>query len=467
MWRAGSKPRAVLLLWLALCVIIIPSSILTRVFEWTGIAIDLGTTSIYLTIYIPMLFCVPLVVWFGFWWAAIPAYFSTFLVALIGGMPLEWIVVFAFSNPIGLAMYAMFYRATPLSKDLHGLESLVGFFIIALVASLAGSIGAFIWALTNNVGLNVAYPVWLGWWFGGWLQSSLIVAPILYFFGPTVQQQLAEVKNSSLNLNNAKSSMIAMIGGFITVVLCFVGAGRYISLQQMASIDWASGQSMNLMQAQNTVDSLSYPLFILLAVMLGVSYLGYRAMILWYDTIKGVNQKLSEKNRQLINLVNLDPLSGLYNRRKVFEQLEYEYSRSLRVQGPLSIIMVDADKFKQVNDTYGHLVGDTVIKAIADAIKGAMRDYDTPGRFGGEEFIAILPGTSGQQALTIAERIRAAVSKLEIAVDNSSQVFNVTVSVGVAALASTDSKAETIIDRADKALLRAKENGRNQVEFGG
>jgi diguanylate cyclase (GGDEF)-like protein len=467
MWRAGSKPRAVLLLWLALCVIIIPSGILTRVFEWTGIAVDLGTTSIYLTIYIPMLFCVPLVMWFGFLWAAIPAYFSTFCVALFGGMPIEWIVVFAFANPIGLAMYAMFYRTTPISKDLNNLESLVGFFMIALVASLAGSIGAFIWALTNNVGLNVAYPVWLGWWFGGWLQSCLIVAPILYFFGPAVQRQLAEVKNSSLKLNNAKGSIIAMISGFIIVVLCFVGAGRYISLQQMASIDWASGQTMSLMQAQNTVDSLSYPLFILLAVILALSYLGYRAMISWYDTIKGVNQKLSEKNKQLINLVSLDPLSGLYNRRKVFEQLECEYNRSLRSQGTLSIIMVDVDKFKRVNDTYGHLVGDTVIKAIADTIQVTLRDYDTLGRFGGEEFIAILPSTSCQQAQIIAERVRAAVSKLEIVLDNTSQVLQVTVSLGVATLASTDSKAESIIDRADKALLQAKENGRNQVVFGG
>lgn len=221
------------------------------------------------------------------------------------------------------------------------------------------------------------------------------------------------------------------------------------------------------MQAQNTVDSLSYPLFILLAVMLALSFLGYRAMIFWYDTIKGVNQKLSEKNEQLINLVSLDPLTGLYNRRRVFEQLEYEYSRSLRSEGTLSIIMVDADRFKRVNDTYGHLVGDTVLKTIADTIKVTLRDYDTPGRFGGEEFIAILPGTSGEQALTIAERVRAAVSKLEIGLENSSQVFNVTVSLGVANLVLTDSKAESIIDRADKALLKAKQMGRNQVVLDG
>ena len=129
--------------------------------------------------------------------------------------------------------------------------------------------------------------------------------------------------------------------------------------------------------------------------------------------------------------------------------------------------MVDVDKFKRVNDTYGHLVGDTVIKAIADTIQVTLRDYDTLGRFGGEEFIAILPSTSCQQAQIIAERVRAAVSKLEIVLDNTSQVLQVTVSLGVATLASTDSKAESIIDRADKALLQAKENGRNQVVFGG
>lgn len=466
MWKKGGEFKRLLITWLILSIIVVPTGMMTRVFEWTGIGIEFGSQSIYLTVYLPMLLCVPFVVWLGFWWAAIPAYLSTFLVALIGGMPLEWIFVFSLANPIGLAIYYMFYRVTPMRTDLRGVESLVGFLMISLVAALAGSIGAFIWALTNNVGLNVAHPVWLGWWLGGWLQTILIVAPVLYFLGPKVEAKLLSVKDSAIHLKNAKSAMVAMIASFLTVVVCFVGAGRYISLSQISSIDWANGELMSFAQAQNTVDSLSYPLFILLAVMVALSYLAYRAVMFWYETIRGANLKLSKSNEQLVRLVNLDPLSGLYNRRKVFEQLEYEFKRAIRENDSFSIIMVDADKFKFVNDIHGHQIGDQVIQGIANCIKNCMREYDTAGRYGGEEFIGILPGTNDEQAEVIAQRVREEVAQLTF--DSSVQKANlqVTVSIGVATLNTADKNGEQVIDRADRALLKAKESGRNRVIIG-
>lgn len=463
MWSKGGETRRLLIIWFCLSLLVIPMGMLTRLFEWTGVAVDLGPQTIYLTLYLPMIFCVPLVLWLGFWWAAIPAYLSTFLVALIGGMPIEWIAVFSFANPIALAMYFMFYRITPMRTDLRGAESLVSFLLISLVASLAGSIGAFIWALTNNVGLNEAHPVWLGWWLGGWLQAVLIVGPILYFIGPWVGPKLLRIKDSALHIKSAKGAMLAMVTSFLVVVVCFVGAGRIVSLKQLNNIDWAGGQSMSFAQAQNTVDSLSYPLFILLAVMLAICYLGYRAILYWYDMITTANKKLEESNKQLVRLVSEDSLSGLFNRRHIFEKLNYEYQRSKREESSFSIIMIDADKFKQVNDHYGHLVGDEVIKAIAGCIKSMMRPYDTAGRYGGEEFIAILPSTSCEQAKSIAERLRQSVADLKLATDDSSNILKVTVSIGVATFDEEDLTPQRVIDKADKALLMAKDTGRNKV----
>lgn len=464
MYRHGGKQRHVLLLWFLLCLIIIPSGTLTRLFEWTGVPLELGSMTVYLTLYIPMLFCVPLVMWLGYWWAAIPAYLSTFAVALLGGMPIGWIIVFSLANPLGLAMYAMFYRVTPMRTDLRGLESLVGFIFIALVASLAGSIGAFIWALTNNVGLNVAHPVWLGWWLGGWLQTIIIVAPILYFFGPGIDRNLKNIRDSFLHLNNSRPAMISMITSFFLVLVCYVGAGRVIGLQQMRAVDWPAGDTMSFLQAQNIVDSLSYPLFILLAVIIALFYLAYRAVVFWQATLSGVNEKLTLQNEQLIRLVNTDPLSGLLNRRRVFEQLAHEFNRSSRAQKPMSIIMIDADKFKSINDSFGHLVGDKVIKMIANKIKQSLRNYDIAGRYGGEEFIAVLPYTSQEEALLVADRIRTEISSEQMITETGR--LNVTVSLGVASLSELDKDADSIIDRADKALLRAKNEGRNRLELG-
>ena len=463
MYRHGDKQRRVFFLWLALCAIIIPSGSMTRIFEWTGIAVNLGSLNVYLTLYLPMLFCVALVMWVGFWWAAIPAYFSTFGVAILGGMPLEWVIIFSLANPIGLAMYAMFYRVTPLRTDLGNLESLVGFAIIALVASLAGSIGAFIWALTNDVGLTVAHRVWLGWWLGGWLQTILIVAPILYFFGAKAEHYLASLKNSYLHLNNARASLAAMISSFFTILVCFVGASRLIGVRQIETVNWSQGESMGLEQAQNIVDTLSYPLIILITVMMALSYLAYRAVIFWHTAMQGVNEKLSDKNDQLVSLVNRDPLTGLFNRRKIFEQLAYDFNRATRASESFSVIMVDADKFKSVNDTYGHLVGDQVIKSIAQKIQQCLRECDTAGRYGGEEFIALLPSTSLEQALIVANRIRDSIVNQRIKTDSG--VLKVTVSLGVATLNDLDPNGESTIDRADQALLRAKDKGRNRVEY--
>ena len=461
MLNQGEKQRKVALLWLAMCLIIVPSGMLTRIFEWTGIGIDVAGMTIYLTLYVPMLLCVPLVMWLGYWWAAIPAYFSTFTVALLGGMPIGWIVIFSFANPIGLAIYAMFYRVTPLRCDLRGLESLVGFVMIALVASLAGSVGAFIWALTNDVGLSVAHPVWLGWWLGGWLQAVIVVGPILYWCTPAMERYLAPIKNSFLHLHNARGAMVAMIASFVTILVCYVAAGRVIGLKQMESVNWLGGETMGIDQAQNIVDSLSYPLFILLAVMIALAYLAYRAVEFWHQIMRGVNEKLTAQNEQLVTLVNRDPLSGLYNRRKVFEQLNHDFARAERTNTSLSVIMVDADKFKSVNDTHGHLVGDQVIQAIATRIQQTLREYDTAGRFGGEEFIGILPDSPVEDANKVAERIREQIALTPVITEVGA--LNITVSIGVASLSGHDVNGQAVVDRADKALLRAKESGRNCV----
>lgn len=154
-----------------------------------------------------------------------------------------------------------------------------------------------------------------------------------------------------------------------------------------------------------------------------------------------------------------DPLTGLANRRSAERRLDADRARALRLDEPLSVLMLDLDHFKRVNDHWGHAAGDLVLKAAAQALRDELRGADLPSRFGGEEFLTILPGTDAERALDVAERIRKRIAKLAIAVPGDT--IQITASIGVASITAGES-AQTLVARADVALYRAKDNGRNR-----
>jgi len=157
-----------------------------------------------------------------------------------------------------------------------------------------------------------------------------------------------------------------------------------------------------------------------------------------------------------------DPLTGLYNRRYFDEIFHYEYIRAKRYNFPLSFIMIDIDHFKLINDTFGHLIGDKVLQEVARLIKGSIRQADIGVRFGGEEFAIILPNTSLDKAIEIAERLRRRIEDHEISL-NKEKKLSITVSEGVSSLREDTLSEEQIIEEADKALLKAKMAGRNRI----
>jgi diguanylate cyclase (GGDEF)-like protein len=162
-----------------------------------------------------------------------------------------------------------------------------------------------------------------------------------------------------------------------------------------------------------------------------------------------------------LNQANTDDLTGLLNRHKGSEILEYEIIRAKRYQRPLSIILLDVDSFKNINDTYGHLAGDLVLKAIADIGRETVRTIDSLIRWGGEEFIVVLPDTELEAAVQAAERLREAIAKAPIKVPNAE--LNLTASFGVAGKDENTPDIETLLARADQAMYIAKYLGRNRV----
>jgi diguanylate cyclase (GGDEF)-like protein/PAS domain S-box-containing protein len=180
----------------------------------------------------------------------------------------------------------------------------------------------------------------------------------------------------------------------------------------------------------------------------------------WASLVKDITKEQAEAER-LLYLSRHDPLTGLLNRRSVSEKLEDEGQRCARTGGRYATIMLDVDKFKDFNDRHGHECGDLVLKGIADAMAATVRATDSVSRWGGEEFLVLLPDTSAEGGFLLAEKIRKRIEEKEIAFGEG--LFKVTVTAGIAISRVGDEGPSDCIRRADEALFAGKAQGRNRV----
>ncbi len=170
---------------------------------------------------------------------------------------------------------------------------------------------------------------------------------------------------------------------------------------------------------------------------------------------------LSDKRRFEV-LATIDPLTGCLNRRALVESLEQELDRARRYEFPVTVLMIDLDRFKAINDTRGHLVGDAVLRQLGELLRREARSVDLVARYGGEEFVIVLPNTGSPGGLTFAERLRARIAGHDFATDL--EPLSLTVSIGVATFPAVGGESvEALLAAADQALYRAKHEGRNLV----
>lgn len=179
------------------------------------------------------------------------------------------------------------------------------------------------------------------------------------------------------------------------------------------------------------------------------------------QTNHNLELRVKERTEDLHRLTEIDPLTGLLNRRGMTDRFEKEVARQARQGGTMGLLLLDLDHFKRVNDTYGHAAGDIALCAVANILNSMRRSYDHAGRWGGEEFLVLLPECSQEDLIAIAERIRAAVAILRI--ETGTQSFSFTVSIG-AHHPSTPQTMDAMLLQVDKAMYAAKEAGRNQVQ---
>lgn len=172
------------------------------------------------------------------------------------------------------------------------------------------------------------------------------------------------------------------------------------------------------------------------------------------------------RHRIYIEHTMKDALTALPNRAYLFKALDSELARARRYRRDLSIVMLDIDHFKSVNDTYGHLFGDRVLIKLAGTLREEIRRQDILGRYGGEEFMIILPETAGGAAAALMDRCRWKVAEIPYKEDSLSSAVSITISAGIAEFTLDDHSIEDVVVRADRALYKAKKNGRDQVVVG-
>jgi diguanylate cyclase (GGDEF)-like protein len=196
-----------------------------------------------------------------------------------------------------------------------------------------------------------------------------------------------------------------------------------------------------------------------------VNFLELRARIQTGRRIVELEDKLIETNRRLEDIASRDNLTSLWNRANVFLFLEEEMARGRRESRPVSVIMIDVDRFKSINDTRGHLAGDIVLKEIAKRLERGVRAYDRVGRYGGDEMLVILPGCDLEEAAAVGERLRRSISGKKMRTPDGA--FDVTVTLGCSCSGLIpEATAESLVQASDAALYLGKSSGRNRVIAG-
>ncbi|WP_373988879.1 GGDEF domain-containing protein [Duganella sp. BuS-21] len=445
LWRNGSRRQKACLFggWLVLLALCMALGVGMVIQRWSGLPVEFGGVVIYLTIYPPLLICLLLTLTLGWWWGAIPAYCATLSLALYAGMPLPWALLFALANPLGFAIMVIGYQAIAMRRDLRGLNALLFYVQQSFVASVFSSSGALIWSYTNHYDRTDLLPVWQGWWLGAFLQSVLIVGPLMAVLWPRVERWLAD--HPQLMRDTHTRSRQSLLGLLASVALGVLVYG-YVT------VGLAEGQPDR--EALRQTMWIFYWVFV--AIVLFMAFFGYQLFVHWQksqDMLLAALQKLA----------TTDALTGLLNRREADHRLAAEWQRTLRSGHSTAMVLLDIDHFKQINDQHGHPAGDAALRQLAGVIRAVMRKIDFAARYGGEEFLIVLPETGVRGAHAFAERLREEVAAAVITHDGVS--FQMQVSLGVAIARQDEAGHERWFSRSDQALYRAKQGGRNRTEL--
>jgi diguanylate cyclase len=454
LWRHGSRQQKIGIfgLWLVSLLLCLALGLATVIREWSGIPFSLGGVTVYLTFYPPLPICLLLVLTMGWWWGAIPAFLSTLALALYAGMPLAWALIFSFVDPLGFAVVVIGYQAFSTRRDLRSVIGLLFYTQLSFVSCIFSSSGALIWSYTNHLQPGAQLPIWQGWWLGSFLQCVILVAPPIMLLWPWVERwQQAHPNLLCQRGTGTRRAVIRLLTSATFGVLVY----GFITLR-LAEAQAVASQRLDVLQQATWI---LYWVFAI--IVLFIALFGYELFVHWQTSTDGLLAELQHANEDLVRLATTDSLTCLWNRRAADDKLEAEWQRAKRTLQPASLVMLDIDHFKQVNDMHGHPAGDAALRLFAATIKSTIREIDTAARYGGEEFLILLPNTGAQGAYVFAERLRERIAASPVC--HEGRQIHCRTSVGVAVSTPDEAGCGAWMQRADQALYLAKQGGRNRT----
>ncbi len=302
----------VLGLWTATIILSIGLGLAVAVQGWSGMPLRFAGVDIHVTLYPPLIPALLWTLWFGFWWGFVPAYVSTLVLALHAGMAPAWAGLFALADPVGLAVFAIVYRAVPVDCALRGLNSLLLFVLLSFVSGVFGSAGALIWTGTEHAGASAVLPIWQGWWLGAFLQSVVIVAPVLMIAGRAVDRWRAARPWAPAD-TGASFSPLAGAGTVLAGVLLFLYLSARLNLR--AFTEAAAGGPAALdpavleRAAATLAEATAAVHWTIATLVLFATHFGVQAFAYWNRTSRLAARELSDAHTRL-NAV-MDSLDAL------------------------------------------------------------------------------------------------------------------------------------------------------------
>jgi diguanylate cyclase (GGDEF)-like protein len=438
--------RRIAALGLVVLAVSLVTGILNVTLDW-GIPVALGPVELPVTVHPPFVLSLVSAVWLGPTWGLVPAYTANLGAALAGGLGPVTSLLFALAGALEVLIFWGSMVTLNISPELRRGRDLARFALVCVIAPITASPAVLLWNTAHGLDTTDGLRVWRGWVIGDFLQALLVVAPLLRLAGPAarawIDRQFAAPPRYEITYTRA--AIVAAVTFSLIAVLVFVGIYELeASLDLDARARTASGQAL-------------VPRLREMQLYLGVLVAALAVAASVFSTALA---RVGERQR---SLSRRESLTGCFNRRAFYELFPREVERARRLGQGVALVFLDLDHFKRVNDRHGHETGDRVLQQLAARLLGIIRETDLLFRWGGEEFVILLPHTATSDAPALAERIRAAVAERPFATHDSYAGVSMTVSVGVAGGAGGPIEPDALLARADAACYRAKEAGRNRV----
>jgi diguanylate cyclase (GGDEF)-like protein len=439
--RFDAATATVWAVWLGLSALSVALAFLEARLDWSGIPVPVGTRHLGVSIYPPVAIAALLAFWLGPTYGAGTAYVSTLVSGLAGGLAADRAALFALGTPAELLLLwflALMLRVRP---GLHAYRDWWRFGAAAMIATTASSLDIMLYNEAHRLPIADGQRLWEGWIFGDLAQLCLVVAPLLWWGWERAHRVAAARLGAPRRELSARNTVLLL--GFVWATLAGLAMlGIRLLTRALDIPDGAVTVS-----GERLLPRLG-EMATFLVVLVGALLLSTMAL----------TAALAGRGEQSAALSLRDDLTGAYNRRAFAEFFEREEARSRAAERPLSLVCFDLDRFKAINDRNGHAAGDRVLVGVVAAARQRLRKHDLLFRWGGDEFLILLPHTTAEEAAALGERLRESIAATVVA-----DLPGVTASVGVAAAAAGTASADDLVRLADDAVYRAKALGGDRV----